>query len=773
MDIGIDWGAFPPLADAGALETAADGLREHARSFAQILWDNRDTWKGLGAHFESPDAGTLLAVLNPNEPRADDVFTDTNKAADALDDFAATERALAQEKNTLHGQYQSLLNEIGGNAEWVKDEGLVQRQQGIVDSMNDIISRHQSAEMTCANAINALYGGTRYVQVSADGSVPEGAQAYGMSREMLNSASGAGETPWAKPAEWDKPWFRDVVDGVVDFGSGVWESLRGTVTGLVALVNPFDWETFSATWKGIGTLATDIAITATPVGAFVSDERRAQSGERLVQVGEALLNVEMWKENPAKAAGMLTGDLATALIPGAGVAAKGVSTAAKAGRTTSVVIKAGQLSQKLGVPAVRAEKFTVSTIRGINSTTTKVQDLAYKAGRLKYDVTLKAIDKMPQPVAAALTRARVTAASFQSMPTNGGARDLPLSMQGQLALSQGKSVHVLSDEGVRVLAPGEQVARGEALHVEHRDAAMARVTDREMAMAGGGSKASGGAGAGSGGSGPEEPFSGGVGRDAPEPPRAASPTDPGFQGPLGVRNAEALWPDDTNRIRPAKRTFDPFYANAGVERGSGVLRPDGVRELGAGVYEWDDPLAGTLREVELNVAAKHSVAYHEDVLRKYGYVDGHVDTGANRAAHFTTPADREITRSFVMDHPAGIAERLDMPNSARQKIYDRQARLEATLSRSGLTEESKALIRESEMPVIYRDVLRKYDMDHKVDLQLGGLDAVENLNWLRQDVNRSWGSQLAWRSKILGVADGENPDLQFLDFSTVTLGKIG
>ena len=45
---------------------------------------------------------------------------------------------------------------------------------------------------------------------------------------------------------------------------------------------------------------------------LVSDERRAESGQRLVQVGEAVLNVEMWKENPAKAAGMLTGDLCRA-----------------------------------------------------------------------------------------------------------------------------------------------------------------------------------------------------------------------------------------------------------------------------------------------------------------------------------------------------------------------------------------------------------------------------------------------------------------------------
>ena len=579
MDIGINWGAFPPLADAAGLETAADSLRTHARGFTQIIWDNRDTWKGLGATFESPDAGTLLAVLNPNEPRADDVFTDTNKAADALDEFAATERGLATEKDALHGQYQSLLNEIGDNAEWVKDEDLVQRQQGIVDSMNDIISRHQSAEMTCANAINALYGGTRYVQASADGSVPEGAEVYGMSREQLNSASGAGETLWARPAEWDKPWYRDLGDAIVDFGSGVWESVKGTVTGLVALVNPFDWETFSATWTGIGTLATDIAVTATPVGAFVSDERRAESGDRLIATAKAVANVEMWKENPAKAAGMLTGDLATVFLPG-GAVAKGVTTAAKSGKAVSLAGKAGKFATKFGVPAAKADKFALSAVKGLNSTAMRIDDVSQSVSRLKYEAKLKAMDLVPDRMAAGLTRAR---ASVE-----------PLTVKGIVGAPQSRAVKEASLEEQFTVKAIVDAPQSKAARVQSRVEAGV-VSERVPAMAGGGGSAGGGAGVVDSAAGPGGTLSGGGSADV----GSGSGGGPGGSGSGGVGDGipdvpeprdrpAGQWPDLVEDASKAQRVerIDGYLDSSQTPRGTGVTGADEyTTRLGRGVYE--------------------------------------------------------------------------------------------------------------------------------------------------------------------------------------------
>src|SRR5699024_1616198 len=107
-----------------------------------------------------------------------------------------------------------------------------------------------------------------------------------------------------KPAEWDKPWYRDAWDGIKSFSSGLWESAKGTVTGIAALVNPFDWKTFSSTWKGVGTLAVDVAVVSSPAMAAIAPDRYKESGNRLKNVGAAMLNVEEWKKNPAKAAGM-------------------------------------------------------------------------------------------------------------------------------------------------------------------------------------------------------------------------------------------------------------------------------------------------------------------------------------------------------------------------------------------------------------------------------------------------------------------------------------
>lgn len=49
-------------------------------------------------------------------------------------------------------------------------------------------------------------------------------------------------------------------------------------------------------------------------------------------------------------------------------------------------------------------------------------------------------------------------------------------------------------------------------------------------------------------------------------------------------------------------------------------------------------------------------------------------------------------------------------------------------------------------PSDYEQILRKnladYDLDHKVDLQVGGKDLPQNLQFLNRAVNRSVGAQL-------------------------------
>lgn len=112
-----------------------------------------------------------------------------------------------------------------------------------------------------------------------------------------------------------------------------------------------------------------------------------------------------------------------------------------------------------------------------------------------------------------------------------------------------------------------------------------------------------------------------------------------------------------------------------------------------------------------------------------------------------------------------------MPDAVRESILGRQEELASSLRAQGKSEEFIQESLESQRNVILRDELSTYDLDHKVDLQLGGLDEDENLNWLRKDVNRSFGSQLKWRSKILGVTD-EDAKTVGLEFHKVLIGNV-
>lgn len=398
---GIDFSKVPTLADPDTVNTHAGTIRTQGKAVETVSDEIDGKWKGLSESYDAPESPTVLAALNPNASTASGITTDAGTVATALEAYAETERDLKTRLTTLKTDVSSFESSISGDDEWEKDEDKVKQRDGLVDKLNGIISEHQVAEQTCANAINAVYGGTKYVSVNADGSPPPpGTEYYAMDKDILNSAVAAGEAPWASNVEWDKPWYRDALDGIASFGSGLWEGLKGTVTGLVAMVNPFDWETFSSTWKGIGTLALDVATVTMPVVALVrGKDAVAESGNRLVEVGKSLINLEEWKNNPAKAAGMLTADvLLTVATGGAGAVAKGLSAAGKAGKAASAAGKAGKLGG-LGKFTVKAGDLA-ERMAGAGKIKLEKLDLGIKdlGVKIKYGAADKAMDAVEKAI---------------------------------------------------------------------------------------------------------------------------------------------------------------------------------------------------------------------------------------------------------------------------------------------------------------------------------------------------------------------------------------
>lgn len=191
---------------------------------------------------------------------------------------------------------------------------------------------------------------------------------------------------------------------------------------------------------------------------------------------------------------------------------------------------------------------------------------------------------------------------------------------------------------------------------------------------------------------------------------------------------------------------------------------------GKGVYAYADPDTGELsRGVEVLVRGKWGDASFEDVVRKQRYLEQDLVDNHGRKT-FVSGANREITRSrTISDYDTAMS--LDMPDSVRSEILRREGEFLEQSRARGMSEADAQAALESQRTMILRDELSHYDLDHKVDLQLGGRDRFDNLNWLKKDVNRSFGSQLKWRSRILGVSDRATGAVGD-EFSAISVRKI-
>lgn len=83
-----------------------------------------------------------------------------------------------------------------------------------------------------------------------------------------------------------------------------------------------------------------------------------------------------------------------------------------------------------------------------------------------------------------------------------------------------------------------------------------------------------------------------------------------------------------------------------------------------------------------------------------------------------------------------------------------QANKKADALTEGKTVKTEVATRDKGLKSYYREAfgqgdLSKYDVDHIIDLQLGGADDISNMWFLDRSVNRSMGSQINYLIKDL------------------------
>lgn len=331
------WGVAPdaiPGADVDpqAVRIAAAGLAGGGREVRDVGADVHRTWRGLAAHYEAPEAPTLLAAMEPVE-------RDAREVGDAVEAVAAALRRYADDVEPVVGRLALLRHEahrfddvVRRVPDWRADPGLVARARRIRGDVEAAVAALEEAERRCAAAIRAACT----VPPVCGPVVEPGAAAAG-----AWGPSSGGREGCARSAAGNARSYLDgfIGDGIV----GGWLA-TASLGGLTP--HGFDREVLQAAWGGMADLAVPGSVTW-----LIRRPDAGTTRDAWTNAAKGLVAADQWRENPARGAGAVTFGVASAFLPGGGVksAASGVGAAAKAaGRAARV---ADDVAEGAGRPA--------------------------------------------------------------------------------------------------------------------------------------------------------------------------------------------------------------------------------------------------------------------------------------------------------------------------------------------------------------------------------------------------------------------------------------
>ncbi|WNM30241.1 EndoU domain-containing protein [Streptomyces sp. Li-HN-5-11] len=339
--------------DAGTLKKAASDIRDTGR-------DVHNDFQGLASCYTAPEADQLFHTTLPVRDKADAFATKLETVGSALSTFARDARPLVQRMDQLRSEAAAFRKSIEGNHDWRQDQKNIDKNAHLVHEIGRVWGEFQELERSTATKIDGQVGGTRWI--ADDGSHKKGM--YGFNAD---DAAKADDTPWGKvdereytglDAAWQ--WTKHNVGGAIKgfFVDGVWDTLKG----IGHMVNVFDWDTFTKTWKGIGDVFGGVsAYIMTPYDwamdkmfgpADHSDTDRQKKALR--DFGKSLIAYDEWGTNPARAGGTVAFNVLTLgagsflKLGKAGSLAAKAGEAGEAGEAASAASRAAKVANALG-----------------------------------------------------------------------------------------------------------------------------------------------------------------------------------------------------------------------------------------------------------------------------------------------------------------------------------------------------------------------------------------------------------------------------------------
>jgi hypothetical protein len=417
-----------------SIASAASAYRATAASIREKSTSVVSSWSGLSGVYSSPDAPQLLASMSPVATDSQAIADTLTRASGLIETMAELVAAPVRRLKELQVEAASFANSVkngvtidyydpdntlmqanamsgaypimpAGQGDqtipWDQHTPSVDRNNQLLQEVNEQVAKLLAARADCVNGINAL---------RTDECMPM------ESAPTVDQLNAAPDLPWGVQGKGDRSCMESVGDGLGDFGKGLGQ-------GLASLVG---WNTTDGSWslgfagaawgnvgQGLGALVLTAAMPAESIAlAYAPDDavpgwlgsvRDWQKKELTAMVGGIVGTPEQWKDDPVAAGTYAAASIATFFIPVAGEVSAG-------GKVASVLAKVGIATEKIAVVAGDGTKFAagLSRVGDVFAGMSKVVD-RFTGGTADLTTNLEkatsALHDMPDVVPGNLTHA--------------------------------------------------------------------------------------------------------------------------------------------------------------------------------------------------------------------------------------------------------------------------------------------------------------------------------------------------------------------------------
>ncbi|MEU4926399.1 hypothetical protein AB0G54_07815 [Streptomyces yokosukanensis] len=329
-----------------SLRQAAKAISEHGDAV-------HTRFQHLDAFYKAPEAAQLFATTQAVQDTSGSFADKLNTVAGALETYMVEAAEIVKQLETLRGRARVFVESVKGHDSgietWRKDPDKVAEHQAIWDGVNAAVTSFEQAEVTCADKITALVGGTQW---HIDNGKPGQKNAYGFS---------AGQLAQADSLPWGRPEHEEMLPFGIDYhlkqvGISIWDNAKGSVTGLIDLFSPGDEG--HASREGLvrvivgaeGYLLDPYGDRNTHLGP-ASDQFMEDSKPYAKEFAKSFVAWDDWSTNPGKALGTVIFNGITLSSGPLGAASKAGAAAGEAGaaaRVLGTVAKVGEVLDPIG-----------------------------------------------------------------------------------------------------------------------------------------------------------------------------------------------------------------------------------------------------------------------------------------------------------------------------------------------------------------------------------------------------------------------------------------